>query len=150
MHLRSHQYPFNPLWQFSEPTFPVNGTIWCSQRLNTSISFTMTNSLCPSWKIASFTISRTFSWYPFVKNNIAFAYLFGVPRSPSRSGSSPRHSRIVRTAPESFSRRAAACSGVSSFRSRVPRPAKYQTSFSGGRLAPTRSAQAVEVNHRAR
>jgi hypothetical protein len=111
----------------AEPTFPVNGTIWCSQRLNTSISFTITSSLCPSWNIAPFTISRTFSWYPFVKNNIAFAYLSGVPRSPSRSGSSPRHSRIVRTAPEIFCSRAAACSGVSSFRSRVPRPARYQT-----------------------
>jgi hypothetical protein len=45
-----------------------------------------------------------------------------VPRTPSRSGSSPTHSRMVRTAPESFDNRSAACSGVASSRSRVPRP----------------------------
>ena len=88
----------------------------------------MTNSLCPSWKIASFTISLTFSWYPFVKNSIALAYRSGVPSSPSRSGSSPTHSRIVRTAPANFWSLAWACSGDSSFLSLVPKPAQHQQS----------------------
>ena len=39
-----------------------------------------------------------FSSYPFVKYSIACAYRSGVPFNPSRSGSSPKHSRISRTA----------------------------------------------------
>ena len=53
---------------------------------------------------------------------MARAYLSGVPSSPSRSGSSPTHSRMVLTAPAIFWSRASASTGVASRRSRVPRP----------------------------
>lgn len=88
--------------------------------LKTSMSLTMTISLWPSSKMAPLTMSRTFCWYPLVKNSIALAYLSGVASRPSRSASSPTHSRIVRTAPHMRASRLSACSLVSSSRSRVP------------------------------
>lgn len=103
-------------------TFPVKGTMWCSHSEKTSISLTITSSSWSSWKTAPFIRSRTFSSYPLVKKSIALAYLMGVSRRPSRSGSSPMHSRIVRIAPESLSSRSSVSSGVASFRCLVPGP----------------------------
>lgn len=94
------------------------------------MSFTITISLCPSSKIAPLTISRTFCWYPFVKNSIALAYRDGVASRPSRSASSPTHSRIVRTASHILASLLSACSLVSSRRSRVPRLGRERPSKS--------------------
>ena len=81
-----------------------------------------------------------------MKKSIALAYRSGVPKRPSRSGSSPRHSRIVLTAPDNLCRRAAACSGDSSLRSRVPRPVQVNKDTDSitdilllGRLSPSKS-----------
>lgn len=59
---------------------------------------TMTISSCSSSKIAFEITSDSLSSYPLVIHRRAFAYLSGVRLSPSRSGSSPKHSSIVLTA----------------------------------------------------
>lgn len=68
--------------------------------------------LCPSSsQMASLMISRGVCWYPLVRNSSALAYRDGESRRPGRVGSSPMHSRIVRTAPHIFSRRCASEAG---------------------------------------
>jgi len=59
------------------------------------------------------------SSYPRVIHMSAFAYRSGVFRRPSRSGSSPRHSRMVRTAPASRCSRSNFSAGEAFNRRRV-------------------------------
>ena len=72
---------------------------------------------CSKGKMRRSPLSR--SSYPRVIHIKAFAYRSGVFRRPSRSGSSPRHSRMVRTAPARRCSRSNFSAGVAFNRRRV-------------------------------
>lgn len=79
---------------------------------------------------------------------MAFAYLSGVFLRPSRFGSSPIHSIIVRMAPHSLEKRSSAFAESSSRRSSVPIPIKHILQHFHeklGTLKRTRPAQSVGI-----
>ena len=87
---------------------------------------------------------------------MAFAYRSGVSRSPSLSGSSPTHSKMVFTALESFCTRSSVCSEVDSNRALVPGPRGKEKALRiyypvrRGRLAKSRTwpTKPIKVNRR--
>ena len=76
---------------------PKNGKRWCSQRLYSSISRTMTIDSCGSSKTASPMTWPGVMPYPRVSQVSAFATRCGVLRRPARSGASPRSTSCRRT-----------------------------------------------------